>query len=184
MGELTSEEMERLRVRLADLPGFNPVGLTVDAKNGDGSTFGAALCVGVRHPQGGTVFWMWTEVNGLVVFGHGTEVFVSTADARTRDALARWVAGRYGLRVGSSCPSLLCNEQELFQWKLYSAPDFRVYNSGHVTFDGDAEDGPTELRRLRAEDPRLLPGLTANDRARWVDAAALAAVARFVGSRR
>ena len=102
MGELTSEEMAQLRVRLADLPGFNAEGLVLRA--GNGAEEGIVVYDDGRdvlvHPEDGDQdLFHW----GLVQEHGEEEPHVSTADARTRDALARWLCPNWN---GTTAPSL------------------------------------------------------------------------------
>lgn len=160
---IAAEEMERLRVRLADLPGFDPVGLVVQYEGDE-----RLLCVGQFD---GGVLLDDEGPDGEQLAALPEQCEVSTADARTRDALARWVAGRIGRSVGSIAPGWVMHRQ---RWELSTDGDDTNTYFG-VDWERPDVVVPT-LGDLDPRDPRLLP-----DGSRWVDAAALAAVARHVG---
>lgn len=171
MGELTSEEMERLRVRLADLPGFDPVPLFAYLLGDDEEE--AWVVVGDGSTRGVKYAILWSGSTRDVPL---SDVWVSTADARTRDALARWVAGRVGMSPASTAPAWHVGDPAPGTWNLrwwytefvtFHAPRPSSYRGTKVS----SEHEVSALGGLDSADPRRLP-----DGSRWVDAAALAAV--------
>jgi hypothetical protein len=163
------DELERLRVRLVDVPGLDPVGLPARA-DADGR-------LGVYVPGGPEGCWVW----------HGEDVYdadvwcmssVSTADASTRDRLARWVAARvFSALAGpdAECTAPAWGRWQAQVWELNSdIEDALQYFSG-VNRPRRCHVVPA-LADLNADDPSLLP-----DGCRWVYAAALAEVVRHLG---
>lgn len=149
---ITPDEIVRLRLRVADLQGFDPEGLR-------------AYVLGEEEDERHMV----VDGDGTTVLFHDIVrevpvefVFVSTADARTRDALARWAAERVGLWFGSTAPTWWAAESD---WWLSAHRSDREWRRGEVPALGD----------LSARDHRCLP-----DGSRWVDAAALAEVVRHL----
>lgn len=176
------DDLSRLRLRLAELPGFDPVGLRVTREDGLAGTAVGDGFVVIRAPS--MAFWQsgdpWAP----------WATFVTTADASTRDRVARWVAGRLGKDVGPSgpCWGAVSNGYEGGGWALLS----RLGRGMSIFMDPDRLPlaalpplvpggesvwvGVPALATLDPRDDRLLP-----DGSRWVDAAALAEVARHVG---
>ncbi len=188
MGELTQEEMGRLRVRLADLPGFDPVGLTahVDASGrSDDHRLGVYVPGGPGRDTGVSgippYHWVW----------HGEDLYdpdvwcmstVSTADARTRDALARWIMSHdAGMKIRR------CTAPNFRSWVTHKAIGWHITNGPGWSASQSAVDDYRALlvpglADLHPNDPgheRVLP-----DGSRWVDAAALAEVVRHLGGAR
>jgi hypothetical protein len=167
MPDLTPDDMARLRVPLAVLPGFDPIGLFV--ANGaddegylvlfrDETTILAHNCGTDEYP------WWWSLDEEP-----GPEV--SLTHASTRDRVARWVAGRsvQPFPLGSTAPEVRLTDA------MDGRPLLRLVGAGRqaAVFTSVALYG---IADLDPQDPRLLP-----DGSKWVDAAALAAVARQVG---
>ena len=169
---ITTEEMERLRVRLADLPGFD----AGDEEWETASRRFARHCMrqlALNHGLDEPDDYELIAINDAFDDALPEREYVSTADARTRDALARWVAERVNVSIGCTiAPGFYWWDHDLSEgeepaWILQSIePEARGYH------------GWTRARVLGLDptDDRLLP-----DGSRWVDAAALAAVVRHVG---
>lgn len=158
----TTEEMERLRVRLADLPGFDPLGLLA-YHNGALHILYDASAVPVDAAR--------LSKPGF------QQVYVSTIHARTRDALARWCA----VQVQAKSTPLDVTRARLQStaptWERHPASwgwRLRFFLTEVSLTSNDAEW--TWVSDLKPDDDRRLP-----DGSRWVDAAALAAVARHLG---
>lgn len=165
---IAAKEMAQLRVRLADLPGFDPEGLRVEYESE------RILCVGLFD---GAVLLDDEGPDGERLAALPEQCEVSTADARTRDALARWLAERVHtvqgqpFRVGSTAPA----------WAPVTAVGGFTVSDGWSLIAASTAyfDRGVYAPDLDSGDDRLLP-----DGSRWVDAAALAAVARHVGGAR
>ena len=172
MGDITPADLARCRVRLADLPGFDATGLLLRDAKGDEEGIvvyddGRDVLV---HPEDGDDeprYWTRDQEGDLDEEGP----CVSTTDASTRDRLARWVAGRVKLPVGSTAPDWACR---------FTSPHWTL--AGPQRGNGGSEAMCTfhqGLADLDPNDPRLLP-----DGSRRVDAVALAEVARHLGGER
>lgn len=172
MSDLTPDDMARCRVRLADLPGFGPVGLwcfpslRAPAEDCD-------LCVHydaqsrfpyrLRLPRGeGFVTW--------------PDICVSTIHASTRDRLARWAGGRLKVWPVTSFPPALPATWLRFRFDDYDKTwmlDLCFGTGEHPNhYNVPAWEG------FAGGDLRILP-----DGVRWLEAAALAEIARHLGSR-
>jgi hypothetical protein len=161
MSDLTPDDMARLRVRLDDLPGFDPVGLRVFHSR---TSYVDSLCITAGI---GVV----PRERGLVLLDLPATVCLDLSDASTRDRVARWMAGRavQPFPLGSTAPEVRLTDA------MDGRPLLRLVGAGRqaAVFTSVALDG---IADLDPKDPRLLP-----DGSRWVDAAALAEVARHVG---
>ena len=152
---IAPDEIVRLRLRVAGLPGLDVVGLF-------------AYFLGDEEDERHLITDETVVELQRVFRSHGgpwqseEDLFVSTADARTRDALARWVAERVGLWFGSTAPTWWAAESD---WWLSAHRSDREWRKGEVPALGD----------LSARDHRCLA-----DGSRWVDAAALAEVVRHL----
>jgi hypothetical protein len=165
VGEAVSPaELAALRIELSALPGFDPVGLDVERS-----------CCGhvIGDPYAGP-----PECCG------DPDEWVSFIDASTRDRVARWLAGRVGLTVGSTAPGWWHQEAV---WVLAvrraggvkggsSARTFSGSPRWAASADGGKRRHVPTLGDLDPSDPRLLP-----DGSRYVNALALARVAVTVG---
>lgn len=174
---IAASEMLALRVPLAALDGLDPLGLR-PYKRGSDAVY--ALTVLVRAAE--AHIWKSDLARAEVV--DVADVELSTADERTRDALARWLAERVGMSPASTAPAWHIGDPAPRTW------DLRWWYTEFVTFHATRpssyrgtkvsnEHEVPALGDLNAADPRRLP-----DGSRWVDAAALAAVARHVGGAR
>jgi hypothetical protein len=184
MGDLTGDEMARLRVRVPD--GLDPTGLTVGHHTKGGPPRGMLNRVAVLL-HACRVWSVWRDLDAMSPSDWALdETWVDLTDARTRDALARWAAGR----VTAPEP-------------LTTAPGWRALVSGNgwamsrprVLFLAAAvptADRPQfvvpALAGLHHHDDHLLPNGSRwadhhllPDGSRWVDAAALAEVVRHLG---
>lgn len=161
---ISTEEFARLRVPLASLPGFDPVGLRINA-----GSYGKGLCTGASPI---IAAWRFLCDDGSAGGADGGALRVDLADASTADRVARWVAGRVDFEVGCTAPD----------WHHGTDHDG---NGGWLLFwfdDGDSAEyyfGYPELEGLDWEDPRRLP-----DGSRYVDRLALALVAVHLGGQR
>lgn len=174
MAELTGEEMGRLRVALAELPrlavwlqmvwhGEWMCSIAADGIAPDDGT------VAVRMPGGG------------VQAVSAAELFVDLADARTADAVARWVAGRVGLQVGCTAPRWV--HTGFGVWVLSDGVGAPARFSATRRPDSPAarEGRNYSFPSLHAVDSDCNDARRLPDGSRWVDRAALAIVARHVG---
>lgn len=167
-----AEEMGRLRVPLASLAGFDPVGLVVDgavivsrAEEQDNDEAGWAAEFATLPPPSLLAI---ATVEG-VRFRVAAEVSVTLADASTADRVARWVAGRVGLEVGCTAPGWREGRQGglgLPGWLLDTGDGSKFFTY----------DSLPVVRAFWMDDDRLLP-----DGSRYVDRLALALVAVHVG---
>ena len=177
---ISEREMERLRVRLADLSGFDPEGLwLVDAAGQHEHIVLHAdeRDVLVHSGDSDDYPWWWTKDQAdAPLTDPAAEPYLSTADARTRDALARWVAERVRMSPASTAPAWHVGDPAPQTWNLrwwytefvtFHAPRPSSYKGTKVSNEHEVP----ALGDLDAADPRRLP-----DGSRWVDAAALAAV--------
>lgn len=176
MADLTPDDIAALRVRLSDI-GFDPVGLYAyrigDEEDDRYLLDDDSVIELTRVYRSGSGPWMAED-----------ELFVSTSDARTRDALARWVAGRVGLSPSATAPSWHPDNYEAPSWRLSAwyteAAWFRApYSANFRGMPILGEYIVPALAALDARDARRLP-----DGSRLVDALALAAVAVHVGGTR
>lgn len=187
-------DLTALRVRLAELEGFDATGLLL--RDAEGAEEGIVvyddgrdvLVHGEQDPQ-----W-WTKDQDSKPYTKGDEEpHVSAADAATRDPLARWCAGRLGKSVGSSgpCWGPVANSYEGGGWGLlprlghgmciFMRPDWLPLAALPPLVPGGESVwvGVPALADIDPADPRLLP-----DGSRLVDALALVAVARHLGGSR
>jgi hypothetical protein len=183
------EMSDLVRLRLADLSGFDPVGLWVankDEPEGFLVLFQDETTVLVHSGGSEDYPWWWTkaEEDGPTI---------TMLHASTRDRVARWVAGRVGKDVGPSgpCWGAVANSYEGGGWALLG----KLGHGLSIFMDPDrlplaalpplvptgesVWNGVPALAALNPNDGRRLP-----DGSRWVDAAALAAVARHVADLR
>lgn len=178
---IAPSELLALRVPLAALEGLDPLGLRPYKRGSD-----AVYEMVVGRWESKLYLSMPALARSEVV--DGADVELSTADARTRDALARWVAGRCGMQLGATAPVLRVGELTaggcfvelssyipLGEGRITTrSRRWLARNPGHLFTPEEAL--PELFVFEEGHDPRLLP-----DGSRWVDAAALAAVARHVG---
>jgi hypothetical protein len=160
VADLTSEEMAALRVPLAALPGFGPVGLSLwNERDGLRGTV-------VETDMGLAVFCM-TEGDGHLHDRDDAWEY-DLADASTRDRIARWVAGRAGLTLGSTAPDWgWC--PPVMTWRL--SAERGEWDAPQALFDDAFWD-------IHLGDTRRLP-----DGSGYADAKALGMAAVHVGSR-
>jgi hypothetical protein len=158
---LTTEDMGRLRFGLAALDGFDPVGLTL----GRGGEW--AACVAYGHSDGTVLLVRGAGTRHVVTEWWPLAGFeVDLADAATRDRVARWLAARVGLEVGSTAPGWETGDIEPVEWVLVGT---RI--GDHFT--------PDSVPALAAVDPDDRRRLA--DGSLYRDALALALVAVHVG---
>jgi hypothetical protein len=192
---LTTEDMGRLRVPLAALPGLDVRGLLLWPTReelhrrdlamfrtfSDGSAAGAQLPTGIEwigvtrdtsdHALAGYVVTHtdFASRHGIVANFRGGPVDVDLADAATRDRVARWLAARVGLNTSGRCPwwFTLAPVASRPGWGLAYGP-----HGSYETFGPGRETEVPALVGLNGADDRRLP-----DGSRYVDALALALVA-------
>lgn len=162
MTALTPSDLARLRVRLDELPGFDPVGLFVYGERGDDHmvVFADDDDLLVHDCGSEDLAWWWSKSEGPRL---------DLADASTADRVARWVAERHRTLSGEPPPG--CTAPSWFyeggRWVLSTGGWSWLVPRDLVT-------EPTELQ-VQLDRRRLRDG------SRWVDRAALAEVARHVG---
>ena len=110
--------MSDLLVPLASLPGFDPVGLRVASTATDNAKFPGLRGLFVAHADCDEVRVLWVADDGPENWP-AAQVLLDLADAATRDRLARYVAGRVGLEVGSTAPTWAPDRAwDVYGWTL------------------------------------------------------------------
>jgi hypothetical protein len=175
---LTTEDMGRLRVPLAALPGLDPVGLDLVAL-GQGEWAVHVLDADGPWPQHDLLVYdgRWRTTESWWLHGDGPELTtwaVDLADAATRDRVARQLAGRVGLEVGCTAPSF---DRTPVGWALVGPHDCIIYAEPDADLDEFVE--VPALADLDPADDRRLP-----DGSIYRDALAQAIVAVHVGGGR
>lgn len=109
---ITNEEMNRLLLPLAKLPGLDPVGLRVAV---EGCGVGIVVEPDDAEPENRHGEWIvypiggWPETEPYISHDalsvKASEMAIDLADAATRDRVARWAAGRAGETSGCTAPS-------------------------------------------------------------------------------
>jgi hypothetical protein len=173
---LTSEELARLRVSLAKLPGLNAAGLFC----WDRGESGCCVLEVDNH-------WVRFAGDDLPNVSTGS-VDLDLSDSATADRVARWCAGRVGLEVGCTAPGWRSYsaraDPPLAIWLLGEPGDARVFANQPRrdppltgwAYSRAVENVVPTLADLDPTDARLLP-----DGARWIDRLALALVATHLG---
>lgn len=180
---ITTEEMARLRVGLAELPGFDPVGLRVweEAEAGvvvgrDDRPEGERRGEWLVYPATGE--WEGCDTGGCdpVISAGPSHLTIDLADSATRDRVARHVAARARLEIGNTAPQWTCTfrAEGFGRWSITGRHERqRTYHGGHHEW-GEAV---RELQDIDATDARTL-----SDGSSYADALALALVACHLGA--
>lgn len=160
--DLTPDDLAALRVRLADLPGFDPRGLDVYVLGDEEDEPHLAR---LRGEKGSLLL-----ADDRVVSEE--DAWVTTADSATRDRLARWCVVRqpslYGL-----VDEVLCTAP------LWGRAGSRERPTWVLSVHGRGQVWSAEWRAGTEEAVPALAGLPCDPG--WAEWAALAAVARHLG---
>jgi hypothetical protein len=169
---LTTEESGRLRVPLAALDGFDPVGL----RCGEDLDHEAGVCTHTTE-AGEHVWLVYSDDDTWDWLPRGV-VFVDLADPATADRVARWLAARVGLEVGCTAPRWNHSGRR-GTWAITGDADAALFHGSEPprNWRGRTRWKPAEivvpaLAALDPSDDRRLP-----DGSRYVDRLALALVA-------
>lgn len=180
---LTRGDLAALTLPLAHLPGFDPAGLRVWEARTTHSEFNGErrwISVGFTDPTTVGIAVDAQPLRDVPV----RRVRLTTIDSATRDRIARWMADQIGDGSACTAPDWLPTER-------WSSPGVGAYQKAggywslntrrrfaHFSADGRVGTFVPGLAALDPHDGRTLP-----DGSRWVDAAALAVVARHLGER-
>lgn len=185
MSPITAEELGRLRIPLALLPGFDPIGALVRVAGCRGLVVGRDTA----RPETRWGEWLihpldeWKDLpldcGTLVRSCRGSEAQIDLAESSTADRLSRWMALRLGMRADwGDCTAPRWYAAGMTPstpwWVIQWGRESRIFAS--AAYHG-ARVIPVPDLHFDAGDARRLP-----DGSRFADRLALGTVAVHVGS--